>query len=97
MSEQALYFVKVALEDAEGGWLRVWSDDLPGLILSGADRLDVCDSIKPAIRALLEHKGFKNIRVREAKPIAAALERPSPRFIDVNCQYEQYAVELEAA
>lgn len=39
------------------GGLRVRSDDLPGLILSGADQEEVALNVGPAIKALLEHKG----------------------------------------
>jgi hypothetical protein len=39
------------------GGLRVYSDDLPGLILSHSDADAVMRDILPAVRALCEHMG----------------------------------------
>ena len=36
---------------------RVYSDDLPGLILVGKNRAGIIASILPAARAILAHKG----------------------------------------
>ncbi len=60
-----LTIVTVTLTDREDGGLRVYSDDLPGLILSGSDRHEVVRKIVPAIQALFEYKGFKQVTVRQ--------------------------------
>jgi hypothetical protein len=57
MSRQTMSVVTVTIEDREGEGLRVYSDNLPGLILSGADKAKVCSWIAPAIQALFEHGG----------------------------------------
>lgn len=49
--------VNVFIGDREDGGARVWSDDLPGLILSGKDRAAVIRDIDIAVHALLEHRG----------------------------------------
>lgn len=49
--------VKVNLEDRGDGGLRVWSDELPGLILSGPNKTKIISAIEPAVRALLAMKG----------------------------------------
>ena len=59
------HIIKVFLEDRDDGGVRVWSDDLPGLILSGRDRVKVLADIEPAARTIMEHKGedASNIRI----------------------------------
>lgn len=49
--------VKVTIENREDGGVNVSSDDLPGLILSGCNRLGIFAAIEPAARAILEHRG----------------------------------------
>lgn len=41
----------------EDGGLRVWSEDMPGLILSGSDPTKVLMCVSPALNRLAEHKG----------------------------------------
>jgi hypothetical protein len=49
--------INVSIEDRGDGSVYVWSDDLPGLILSGKLRTRILAGILPAARAILEHKG----------------------------------------
>lgn len=49
--------IKVIIEPREDGGILVYSDDLPGLVLSGRERIKILADIEPAVRALLEHKG----------------------------------------
>jgi hypothetical protein len=44
-------------ERREDGGLRIWSDDVPGLILSGLKPRDVMRDVIPAIDALTRHNG----------------------------------------
>ena len=88
--------VTVTLTDREGGGLRVHSDDLPGLILSGPDRSQVAAAIIPAIEAIFKHKGMA-VTVRPTKPIAEVLQSKSPRDMDVHVQHEQFVIELPEA
>lgn len=92
-----LTIVNVVLEDREGGGLRAFSHDLLGLILSGAEREAVISKIAPAIVALFEYRGFRNVTVRPAKPLNEVLRLDSPRDVDVHIQTEQFVVELPAA
>lgn len=48
--------ITIKLEPREGGGLRVYSDDLPGLVLSHSDQRAVLMDIGPAIIGILEHK-----------------------------------------
>jgi len=86
--------VTVTLEDRSDGGLRVFSADLPGLILSGVDRKAVSDSIAPAIRALLEHQGVRVKDVKPSQPIADVIKQPSPRDLDIHVQHEMFIVFL---
>jgi hypothetical protein len=62
-------------ERADGG-LRVWSDDEPGLILSGANADAVSGDIWRAIKVLREHRTSK---VRGADDGAARVHSPETR------------------
>lgn len=49
--------IKVTVEPREDGGIRIYSEDLPGLVLSGRERVKIMGDIGPAVRAILEHKG----------------------------------------
>jgi hypothetical protein len=93
--------ITVTLEDAPEGGLRVYSDDLPGLILSGDDREEVAACIVPAIRALLEYKGLSDVEIYPATDIAQVLDRESPRDLDMHVRnavhQERFVVEVRRA
>lgn len=48
--------ITIHLEPREDGGLRIWSDDLPGLILSFRDQRTVLLNLGAAIVGLLEHR-----------------------------------------
>ena len=48
--------IKISIGPREDGGVRIWSDDMPGLILSGSDPLKVMADIGPALKALIEYK-----------------------------------------
>ncbi len=87
--------VTVTLEDREDGGLFVYSDDLPGLILSGRDKHAICECIAPAIEAILSHKGFQEISVRSTLSLSEALKLESPRKVDMHVQ--RFIVEFKLA
>ncbi len=89
-----LTVVTVTLLDREDGGLRVFSNDLPGLILSGADRDKVCGLIAPAIQALFNAQGV-DVTVHSAMPLSEVLKAASPRDVDMHVQ--QFVVEVKAA
>ncbi|BEV43963.1 hypothetical protein CRBSH125_01460 [Afipia carboxidovorans] len=90
-----LMIVSVTLSDRTDGGIRATSRDLPGLLLSGANKHAICDAIAPAIRTLLEHKGYQIVSVKPGRPFAEALAKPSPREVDMHIQ--QFVVELAEA
>ena len=87
--------IPVTLEDRPDGGLRVTSNLLPGLILSGGNKPAICDAIAPAIRYLLEAQGLRIVAVYPGVELAEVLKSPSPR--DVNMHVQQFVVELELA
>ena len=87
--------VTVTLEDRDDGGLFVFSNDLPGLILSGPDKNAICDCIIPAIQAIFEHKGFGEVHVHTETPISDALKLASPRNVDMHVQ--RFIVEFKKA
>lgn len=56
--------ISVIVEHRPDGGIQVRSDDLPGLILSGSDRMRILASILPAAKALLQHRGDTDLDVR---------------------------------
>jgi hypothetical protein len=99
MSEHTFSIITVTLEDRDDDGLRAYSDDLPGLVLWGADRRVVADAIVPAIKALFEHRGIRNVAVHAARPLEDVLQKRSPRQMDVHVrgtapQRTQFVVEL---
>lgn len=97
-SRIAYAVVTVTLEDRPDGGLRVFSCDLPGLILSGPDKNVVVKQTITAIKALFERMGHKAIHVHPAHSPAEALKRPSPRDVSmtvqgVTPQLERFVVE----
>lgn len=89
--------ITVVLEDRGDGGLQVYSDDLPGLILSGHDRSKIAAAIIPAIEAIFKHRGFQGVKVRSTRPIRDVLSSKSPRDMDVHVQHEQFVIELPDA
>jgi hypothetical protein len=91
--------VSVTIIDREDQGLRVYSDDLPGLILSGPNKHEVMARIVPAICALFKAAKKLNVKVTPAKSLVDILEQPSPRTISmrVHEQTQVYVVELLAA
>lgn len=58
----------ICIQEREDGGLRVWSDELPGLILSGRDPARVMADIFPAARALIKsNEEWRRIRDRLLK------------------------------
>lgn len=49
--------ITVFIKGRPDGGVHVWSDDLPGLVLSGRERTKVIAAIEPAAIAILKHKG----------------------------------------
>src|SRR5438270_403102 len=96
MSDVTVTVLTVTLEDRDDGGLRVYSDDLPGLILSGEDKQAVCEAIAPAITAIFSRQGLEGVVVRPATPISEVLKRKSPRELNVHVQHQQFVVEVPA-
>ena len=54
--------IKITIGPREDGGVRIWSDDMPGLILSGKDALEVIANIGPALKGLIEYKRERSRR-----------------------------------
>jgi len=92
--------VLVTLEDRTDGGLRVWSENLPGLILSGRDRARVVAAIAPAIKTLFEaaRKGAR-VSVRPERPLHEVLPQQGARTVKVDVRQDRvvYVVEVKKA
>lgn len=96
-----LTVVTVQLTDREDGGLRVSSASLPGLLLSGRNKQEVCDCIAPAIEAIFNKLGYAVATVRETAPLSAVIKKPSPREVDMQVHHHGhesvFVVELAEA
>lgn len=95
MNDRELLTITVTLEDREDGGVRVSSDDLYGLILSGADKQSVVESIAPAIKAILQRSGFEDVNVRHSRSVAELVNGDNPQDVDMHVQH--FVVELKQA
>jgi hypothetical protein len=96
MTHETLTVVTVTLEDRPDGGLRVYSENLPGLILSGPDKQAVAEAISTAICGLFAYKGQDAV-VHSTTPIAELLKLPRPRDVDMHVKHAQFVVELRRA
>lgn len=63
--------ISITIAPREDGGLRVWSDDLPGLVLSHSDQELVLKDLGSAVMAILTHH---TVAAREAAIEAAKAE-----------------------
>ena len=54
------WMLPIWVAERDDGGLRVWSDEMPGLVLSGSDPAKVAAAILPAINALRAYKREKD-------------------------------------
>lgn len=99
-----LTVVTVTLEDRGDGGLRVSSEELPGLILSGANKDSVFRQIETAIKAIFEFNGFADVSVKHTVSPEEALRAPRPRDVQMvvnganqQVKTERFVVELPLA
>lgn len=65
--------ITVRLQERRDGGLRVWSDDLPELVLSNRDRQKVWDDLEPALNHILSARLGCEVRVDRLEPLQAVL------------------------
>lgn len=54
--DDAIWSTSIRIAARPDGGLRVWSDDMPGLILSGPNPSKVMANVLPAIAAIRAHQ-----------------------------------------
>lgn len=79
MSASGSYKVRVTLEPREDGGLRVWSDDLPELVLSHADPEKVIADIARAMEVILSERLGAKVQVEELTALPPLGERSRGR------------------
>jgi hypothetical protein len=84
--------VTVIIEDRADGGIRVYSEDLPSLSLSGSDKAKVFALIGQTIKRLFEMYGLKKVEVQPTRALAIVLALPSPREISVIINHLQSPV-----
>ena len=95
MHENEFATITVSLLDREDGGVRVQSDDLPGLILSGPNKEEVIHSIIPAMSALLDHLGFRDFHIYPSRTVSDIMESENPQNLDMHVQ--KYVVKYAKA
>ncbi len=82
MNASTSYKVRVCIEHRDDGGLRVWSEDLPELVLSHADADKVIADIPRAMEAILSERFGASVRVQELTALPglddAAQDRQPP-------------------
>lgn len=70
--------IVLRMQMRDDGGLRVWSDDVPGLVLSHSDPAKVLEDIKPALETILSEAFGCDVEARPLGKLPAFLEsRPS--------------------
>jgi|GEM_PF-4715513 len=69
VTEAVSFKIVVNVEVREDGGLRVWSADVPGLVLSNKNPEKVISDIKPALEAILSAYMGCNIRAEPLRPL----------------------------
>jgi len=59
----------VKAQRREDGGVRVWSDHVPGLVLSGRDPERVLADIEPALKAILEARLHCKVNLQQLEPM----------------------------
>lgn len=67
--------VTVTFESRPGGGLRVWSDDVPGLVLSHSDVDAVLEDVKSALEVILSERLCASIEVKPLANVREVLEK----------------------
>ena len=86
MSKQ-ITVVDVKFLDRRDGGLRVYSDTLPELMLSGANSNEVCACIEPAIKIIFAQRGYKVTAITDSERIISIMKLPSPRNMNLRVNH----------
>lgn len=76
--EEATIKVVIRVQRRSDGGLRVWSDDVPGLVLSNKDPQKVLADIKPALEAILSEAFGCKVQAHQLSRMPAA--KPQQKF-----------------
>jgi hypothetical protein len=80
MNEESIVRVTVTLEKRQDGGLYVYSDDLPGFVLSHRNARAVLSDIEPALSIFLSKKLDRTLAVKPLVGLREALEKNG--FVD---------------
>jgi len=92
-----LFHGKVPAKERADGGIRVHSDGLLGLVLSGPDRDTVLPKIAPAIAAIFKHSKGLDVEVRPERPLSDIMDDTMPCAVDMHVQTQTYIVEFKNA
>jgi hypothetical protein len=93
MAKPASYLkVAVTCQLREDGGLRIWSDDVPGLLLSGPDPDAVLADVIPALAALFKHNRGMDVQFG---PLGTADMVDAPALPIANHEIREYAAPVE--
>ena len=72
--------VTVHIKRRRDGGLRVWSDELPGLVLSSRDPEQVLADVAPAIEVIVSEMLGYAVHVEPLVPLPSVIPAPGRRF-----------------
>jgi hypothetical protein len=79
VAEDGEFTIRVTLERRDGGGLRAWSADAPGLILSSSDPAAVVGDLATAVETIVGERAGHRIRTRAVEELP--LESGAPPSI----------------
>ena len=74
--EQYRFVLKV--QRRSDGGLRIWSDDVPGLVSSGADEAAVLADVRPALEEILSARLGGKVSVAPLSPLPPEIRSGAP-------------------
>jgi hypothetical protein len=95
MSKQ-MAVVIISLLDRRDGGLRIYSETLPELLLSGPNKRDVYACVKPAIRTIFAQHGHMVTAISARKPARSENALISSKNSDFKLE-QQFMVEYQDA
>ena len=96
MAQRADQYLKVTVtfERRDDGGLRVWSDDVPGLLLSNPDANAVIGDVIPALETLFKHNRHMDVQFAPVTDVHSYLKEAGV-LPETDRETREYAAPVE--
>ena len=79
VAENGELTIRVTFDRRDGGGLRAWSADAPGLVLSSADPAAVIGDLASAVETIVAERTGYRVRVRASEELPPEIDAPPSR------------------